>query len=69
MQSEKAAGWTDATFARLGRNYKTFLFEAGMTDKGRDVRKIFKPILEPDMERWFVDNDMEPMVKALLGVR
>ena len=69
MQSEKAAGWTDATFARLGRNYKTFLFEAGMTDKGRDVRKIFKPIMEPDMERWFVDNDMEPMVKALSGVR
>ena len=40
-----------------------------LADKGRDVRKIFKPILEPDMERWFVDNDMEPMVKALLGVR
>ena len=69
MQSEKAAGWTDATFARLGRNYKTFLFEAGMTDKGRDVRKIFKPILEPVMERWFVDNDMEPLVSALVGVR
>ncbi len=69
LQSKKAAGWTDATFARLGRNYKTFLFEAGMTDKGKDVRKIFKPILEPDMERWLVDNDMEQIVKALSGVR
>ncbi len=69
LQSEKAAGWTDATFTRLGKNYKTFLFEAGMTDKGKDVRKIFRPILEPDLERWFVDNDMEPIVKALLGVR
>ncbi len=69
LQSEKVAGWTDATIAKLGRNYKTFLFEAGMTDKGKDVRKIFKPILEPDMERWLADNDMEPMVKALSGVR
>lgn len=69
LQSEKVAGWTDATFARLGKNYKTFLFEAGMTDKGKDVRKIFKPILEPDMERWLIDNDMEQIVKALSGVR
>lgn len=69
LQSEKVSGWTDATFARLGKNYKTFLFEAGMTDKGKDARKIFKPILEPDMERWLVENDMEQIVKALSGVR
>ena len=69
LQSEKVAGWTDATLARLGRNYKTFLFEAGMTDKGKDVRKIYKPILEPDMERWLADNKMEQVVKALSGVR
>lgn len=69
LQSEKAAGWTDATFTRLGKNYKTFLFESGMTDKGKEVRKIFRPILEPDMERWFADNDMEPMIKAFSGVR
>lgn len=69
LQSKKVAGWTDATLARLGRNYKTFLFEAGMTDKGKDVRKIYKPILEPDMERWLADNKMEQVVKALSGVR
>lgn len=69
LQSEKVAGWTDATFTRLGRNYKTFLFESGMTDKGKDVRKILRPILEPDMEKWLVGNDMEPIVKALSGVR
>ena len=40
-----------------------------MTDKGKNVRKIFKPILEPDMERWFVDNGMEQIIKALSGVR
>lgn len=69
LQSEKVAGWTDATFTRLARNYKMFLFEAGMTDKGKDARKIFRPILEPDMERWLLDSGMEPVVKAFLGVR
>lgn len=69
LQSEKVAGWTDATFTRLGKSYKNFLFEAGITDKGKEVRKIFKPILEPDMERWLVDNDMEQIVKTLSGIR
>lgn len=69
LQSKKVAGWTEATFTRLGKSYKAFLFEAGMTDKGKDVRKIFKPILEPDMEKWLVDNGMEQIVKALSGVR
>lgn len=69
LQSEKMTGWTDATFTRLGRNYRTFLFEAGITDKGKEVRKIFKPILEPDMERWLIDNNMPQILKALSGVR
>lgn len=69
LQSKKVAGWTDATLSRLGKNYKTFLFESGMTDKGRDVRKIFRPVLEPDMEGWLEDNNMKPVLKALLGVR
>lgn len=69
LQSEKMAGWSEATLGKLSRNYKTYLYEAGLTDKGREVRKIFKPILEPDMERWLKDNDMEQVVKALSGVR
>ena len=40
-----------------------------MTDKGKDVRKIYRPILEPEMERWLVDHDMEQILKALSGVR
>jgi hypothetical protein len=69
LQSEKMAGWSEATLGKLSRNYKTYLYEAGLTDKGREVRKIFKPILEPDMERWLKDNGMEQIVKALSGVR
>ena len=68
LQDEKVAKWTDATLNRLGRTYKTMLFEAGMTDKGTP-RTILKPILDPAMEHWLLDNGMEPIVKALTGVR
>lgn len=66
---EKMAGWSETTLGKLSRNYKTYLYEAGVTDKGKDARKIYKPILEPDMERWLIDNDMKQIVRALSGVR
>lgn len=69
LQDEKVAKWTDATLTRLGRCYKTMLFEAGLTDKGKDERKILKPILDPVMQHWLEDHDMEACVKALTGVR
>jgi hypothetical protein len=69
VQDEKVAGWTDYTLKRLGGCYKTMLFEAGLIDKGKTVRKINKPILEPVMERWLKENGMELMFQALTGVR
>lgn len=69
LQCEKMTGWSEMTLCKLSRNYKTYLYEAGVTDKGKAVRKIYKPILEPDMERWLIDNDMKQIVKALSGVR
>ena len=68
-QSEKAAGWTDQTLERLGQSYRNFLYEAGMTDNGREIRKILKPILDPEMERWLEDQHMDYCLKALKGVR
>ena len=68
-QDNKVAKWTEATITRLGRCYKTMLFEAGVTDKGKESRKILKPILDPVMERWLLDHGMEYCVKALTGVR
>lgn len=68
LQDKKVAKWTDATLSRLGRAYKTMLFEAGMTDKGIP-RTILKPILDPVMEHWLFDNGMGPIAKALTGVR
>ena len=68
QQSEKVAGWTDATLVRLGRCYKTMLYEAGVIDKGKPARKIFRPILDPELTRWLEKNDMAVYIKALTGV-
>ncbi|MGE1062134.1 DUF1819 family protein [Megasphaera paucivorans] len=69
VQSKKVACWTDATLARLGRCYKTMLFEAGMTDKGKTVRVIYKPILDAPFRQWLTGNGMELVMNALAGVR
>jgi len=69
LQDEKVATWTEATLKRLAGYYKTLLFEAGLTDKGKTTRNILKPILDPAMQNWLVDNDLEYMLKALTGVR
>jgi hypothetical protein len=69
VQDEKVAGWTENTIKKLSGSYKTMLFEAGMTDCGKNVRKINRPILDPLLEHWLDDNGMELMRKALTGVR
>ena len=68
-QDDKVDKWTEVTTKRLGACYKTLLFEAGLTDKGKEIRKILKPILDPAMERWLLDQNMEYYIKALTGVR
>lgn len=69
LQSEKVAKWTDATLKRLGGSYKTMLFEAGLTDKGKKQRKIIRPILDPAIENWLKAHSMEVYIMALTGVR
>lgn len=69
LQNEKAAGWTDETLNRLGRCYRTMLYEAGVIDKGKNVRRIFKPILAPEFHRWLDAQGMESFINALTGVR
>ena len=69
QQNEKVASWTDATLVRLGRCYKTMLYEAGVIDKGKTARKILRPILDPELTHWLVESDMAAYIKALTGVR
>ena len=69
QQNEKVAVWTDATLVRLGRCYKTMLYEAGLTDKAKTARKILKPIFDPELSRWLEQNNMAIYEKALTGVK
>ena len=69
QQNEKVAASTDATLVRLGRCYKTMLYEAGVIDKAKSARKIFRPILDPELTRWLEKNDMAIYIKALTGVQ
>ena len=69
LQDEKVAKWTDETLNRLGRSYKTMLYEAGVTDKANGTRKILRPILDREMEQWLMAHHMELILKALTVVR
>ncbi|MCI8801907.1 MAG: DUF1819 family protein [Oscillibacter sp.] len=69
VQSEKAARWTDETLNRLGRCYRTMLYEAGVIDKSKLVRKIFRPILTSEFRQWLEDHEMGIFINALTGVR
>lgn len=70
-QSEKVAALQDYTLQRLGTCYKTQLMEAGILDsnRGSSNRKILKPILDVEFERWLQEHDYAIMINALTGVR
>ena len=69
QQSDKAAKWTEATIKKLMVSYKSMLYEAGMTNKAKNVREIYKPLPDPAMERWMKDQGMNYQLKAITGVR
>lgn len=70
-QDELIAKWTDQTLQRLGRSYKTQLFEAGLLeDQSRAIeRKILKPILDPVLKHWLEDYGFGQVAKAMEGIR
>ena len=45
------------------------LYEAGLTDKSKETRKIFKPIPEPELRQGLEAHDMGLIVKAWTGVK
>ena len=68
-QDESVARWTDATFVRLARCYKTMLYEAGVINKDVGARKIIPPIVDPQLQGWLEDHGMTRYAKALTGER
>ena len=68
-QDERVARWTDATFVRLAKCYKTMLYEAGIINKDVGARKIIPPIVDPQLQGWLEDHGMACYAKALTGER
>ena len=68
-QDERVARWTDATFVRLAKCYKTMLYEAGVINKDGGARKINPPIVDPQLQGWLEDHGMTRYAKALTGER
>lgn len=68
-QDERVARWTDATFVRLAKCYKTMLYEAGVINKDVGARKINPPIVDPQLQGWLEDHGMTRYAKALTGER
>ena len=68
-QDERVARWTDATFVRLAKCYKTMLYEAGIINKDVGARIIIPPIVDPQLQGWLEDHGMTRYAKALRGER
>ena len=69
QQNDKVAKWTEATTKKLMVTYKSMLFEAGVTNKAKDIREIYKPLPDPAMEGWMKEQRMMYQLKAIMGVR
>ena len=68
-QDESVARWTDATFVRLAKCYKTMLYEAGIINKDVGARIIIPPIVDPQLQGRLEDHGMTRYTKALSGER
>ena len=69
QQNDKVAKWTEATIKKLMVTYKSMLFEAGVTNKAKDIREIYKPLPDPAMEGWMKEQGMMYQLKAIMGER
>lgn len=69
QQNDIVAKWTEATIRKLMVTYKSMLYEAGVTNKAKDIREIYKPLPDPAMEGWMKEKGMMYQLKAIMGVR
>ena len=68
-QSEIVAKWQDYTLHRLGTCYKTLLAEAGLMERRPGTRKLLRPILDSNLEKWLMEKGMVAVLHALTGGR
>ena len=68
-QSEKVAGFTDVTSAKLRQTYFKMLFEAGLLTGSLSDKRVVKPYVDPDLKYMLQKNAMEKYYLALTGER
>ena len=62
-----AAKWAESTCGKLASSYKTMLYEAGLTNKSRVRRRVYRPVLEKELELWLKNQGLSDMIRALTG--
>lgn len=69
IQSEKVAGWTDASLNRLARTYKSYLMESGLASRDKNEKIIYRPILDIGLEHTLKEQNLSVYIDAFTGVR
>ncbi|MDR3074570.1 MAG: DUF1819 family protein [Candidatus Methanoplasma sp.] len=65
ISSETVSEWTESSLNNLRKTYKSYLADAGITDRAIGDRLIVRPYLGPDFEDILIKAGMEPFLKAL----
>lgn len=67
QQSEKVASWKEYTFYKLQQVYIRILFEAGLLQNQKGERKIFVPIMNPDVLEHIRKIDNPRFINVIVG--
>lgn len=68
-QSEKIAGWTDSTIAKIKQTYSRYLFEAGLIEGTNKNKKICRAYIDQDLRDILIRSNMEKYLYAVTGER
>lgn len=66
-QSEKVAGFKSYTKKRLAGAYKTYLKEANLIEKDKNLLIIKRPILDINLEKEMKIDNLYPYLRVFLG--
>lgn len=68
-QSEKIAGWSDSSIAKIKQTYSRYLFEAGLIEGTKKNKKICRVYIDQDLRDILMRNNMEKYLIAITGER
>jgi hypothetical protein len=64
-----AAKWTDQTLDKLRNNYKRYLSESGLIERGAGERNIIRPLIDRRLDSALTDSGLQIIRDALSGAR